>query len=131
MSYYFSTIVKGDFNTVIDKTTALLQEQGFGVLTEIDIQQTLKKKLDVNFNKYKILGACNPTFAYKALQAENKIGTLLPCNVIIQEVDNNTIEVAAVNPIESMQSVKNNALETIAKSVSNKLQAVIKGLESD
>ncbi|RSK40428.1 DUF302 domain-containing protein [Mangrovimonas spongiae] len=131
MSYYFNTIVKGDFNAVIDKTTALLQEQGFGVLTEIDIQQTLKKKLDVNFNKYKILGACNPTFAYKALQAESKIGTLLPCNVIIQELDNNSIEVAAVNPIVSMQSVKNKALELIAESVSNKLQAVIKGLESD
>ncbi|PKQ45131.1 DUF302 domain-containing protein [Confluentibacter flavum] len=128
MSYYFSTIIKDDFDNAVDKTTELLQKEGFGVLTQIDIQQTLKKKLDVDFNRYKILGACNPQFAYKALQAENKIGTMLPCNVIIQELDNGTIEVAAVNPIQSMQAVTNPALEGIANDVANKLKNMIKNL---
>ncbi|WP_100609884.1 DUF302 domain-containing protein [Confluentibacter lentus] len=128
MSYYFSTIVKDDFDNVVDKTTGLLQKEGFGVLTQIDMQQTLKKKLDVDFNRYKILGACNPQFAYKALQAENKIGTMLPCNVIIQELVNGTVEVAAVNPMQSMQAVKNPALEAIANDVTNKLKNVIKNL---
>ena len=125
MSYYHNKIVSGDFDTVIKKVTALLKEQGFGVLTEIDIQQTLKKKLDVDFKKYKILGACNPAFAYKALQAEDKIGTMLPCNIIVQEIDENKIEIAAINPLISMQSVKNNQLEDIAQEVSEKLKNVI------
>lgn len=131
MSYYFSTIVKGNFDNIIDKTTALLQKEGFGVLTQIDIQQTLKKKLDVDFNRYKILGACNPQFAYKALQIENKVGTMLPCNVIVQELDNGTIEVAVVNPIQSMQAIKNQALEAIAYEVTDKLKNVIKNLKDE
>lgn len=131
MSYYFSTIVKGNFDNVIDKTTALLQKEGFGVLTQIDIQQTLKKKLDVDFNRYKILGACNPQFAHKALQIENKVGTMLPCNVIVQELDNGTIEVAVVNPIQSMQAIKNQALEAIANEVTDKLKNVIKNLKDE
>ena len=128
MSYYHHKIVSGDFNTVIKKVIALLKEEGFGVLTEIDIQQTLKKKLNVDFKKYKILGACNPALAYKALQAEDKIGTMLPCNIIVQEIDENKIEVAAINPLISMQSVKNNNLENIAKKVSDKLKNMILNL---
>lgn len=130
MSYYHHKIVSGDFNTVIKKVIALLKEEGFGVLTEIDIQQTLKKKLNVDFKKYKILGACNPALAYKALQAEDKIGTMLPCNIIVQEIDENKIEVAAINPLISMQSVKNNNLENIAKKVSDKLKNMILNLEN-
>ena len=130
MSYYFSTVIESDFDSAVDKTTELLQKEGFGVLTQIDIQQTLKKKLDVDFNRYKILGACNPQFAYKALQAENKIGTMLPCNVIVQELENGAIEVSVVNPVQSMQAVENPALEAIANEVTNKLKNVIKGLDS-
>jgi len=96
------------------------------VLTQIDIQQTLKQKLNVDFKRYKILGACNPPFAYKALQAENKIGTMLPCNVIIQELSPNHIEVSAINPLVSMQALNNEALELIAQEVSDKLENVIK-----
>jgi uncharacterized protein (DUF302 family) len=125
MSYYHHKIVSGNFDTIIKKVTALLKEEGFGVLTEIDIQQTLKKKLNLDFKKYKILGTCNPTFAYKALQAEDKIGTMLPCNIIVQEIDGNKIEVAAINPLISMQSVKNNQLENIAQEVSKRLKNVI------
>lgn len=131
MNYYFSTIIKGDFDNIIDKTTALLQKEGFGVLTQIDIQQTLKKKLDVDFNRYKILGACNPQFAYKALQIENKVGTMLPCNVIVQELGNGTIEVAVVNPIQSMQAIKNQELEAIASEVTDKLKNIIKNLKDE
>ena len=131
MSYYHNTIVTGNFDTIVQKVTELLKEQGFGVLTEIDIQQTLKKKLDVDFKKYKILGACNPTFAFKALQVEDKIGTMLPCNIIVQESDDNKIEVAAINPLVSMQSVKNNQLEDIAEEVSKKLETVIINLKNE
>jgi uncharacterized protein (DUF302 family) len=128
MSYYFNKTVQGTFNNVIEKVTELLSKEGFGILTEIDIQQTLKKKLNVDFKKYKILGACNPPFAYKALVAEDKIGTMLPCNVIVQELANNTIEVAAVNPLASMQAVKNNELIEVAEKVSEKLEKVINNL---
>lgn len=131
MSYYFSTIVKGSFDTIVDKTTELLKQEGFGILTQIDIQETLKKKLDVNFNRYKILGACNAPFAYKALQTENKVGTMLPCNVIVQELEDRTIEVAAVNPMESMQAINNPALEAVAKEVTEKLKTVIKNLKDE
>ena len=131
MNYYFNTNVTGDFDTIVEKTTELLQKEGFGVLTNIDIQQTLKNKLDVDFNKYKILGACNPTFAYKALQVENKVGTMLPCNIIVQELDDKSIEVAAVNPIKSMQAITNKELEAIANEVSEKLKNVIKNLKDE
>ena len=128
MSYYFNTIVSGDFDTTIDKVTQLLQKEGFGILTQIDIKETLKKKLDVDFKKYKILGACNPPFAYKALQSEDKIGTMLPCNIIVQELGPNKIEVAAINPMVSMQAVKNSQLEDVAQEVSGRLKHVIKQL---
>jgi uncharacterized protein (DUF302 family) len=129
MSYYYSKILSDQtFENVVEKTTEALKQEGFGVLTEIDLQATLKKKLDVDFHKYKILGACNPGFAYKALLSEDKVGTMLPCNVIIQENDKGLIEVAAVNPIASMQAIKNEALFTIATEVSEKLQRVVNSL---
>ena len=131
MTYYFTTITNGSFKTVEAKVVALLKDEGFGVLTEIDMQQTLKNKMHVDFRKYKILGACNPPFAYKALQVENKIGVMLPCNVIIQENAPNTIEVSAINPLLSMQGVKNNQLDEVAKAVSTKLENVIKRINNE
>ena len=131
MNYYFTSTRNGSFNDVEEKVIVLLKKENFGVLTEIDIQQTLKKKLDVNFKKYKILGACNPPFAYKALQAEDKIGTMLPCNVIIQELSPNHIEVSAINPLVSMQAVNNDTLKVIAKEVSDKLKNVINNIQNE
>ena len=128
MDYYFSKILKGNFNDTVEKVTAALKTEQFGVLTEIDIKDTLKKKLDVNFNNYKILGACNPPYAHKALLAENKIGTMLPCNVIVQELHSGDIEVAAVNPMASMQAVENADLKGIAEEITLKLKAVVEGL---
>ncbi|MGV8946279.1 MAG: DUF302 domain-containing protein [Lutibacter sp.] len=128
MNYYFNKTVKGTFEEVIDKVTQGLKEEGFGILTEIDVTATLKKKLDVNFKKYRILGACNPPYAYKALQAEDKIGTMLPCNVIVQEIEEGVIEVAAVNPTASMQAVENKKLSDIANEITSMLENVIKKL---
>ncbi len=129
MSYYYSKILSGkSFDSVVQETTEALKHEGFGILTEIDLQATLKKKLNVDFHKYLILGACNPDFAYKALVSEDKVGTMLPCNVIIQEKDHDLIEVAAVNPIASMQAIENKALFSIAAEVSNKLQQVVNSL---
>jgi uncharacterized protein (DUF302 family) len=125
MSYYFSRKVKAPFEDVENRVRIALKEEGFGVLTEIDVRETLKKKLDVDFRKYKILGACNPPFAYKALQVEDKIGTMLPCNVIVQEVGTDEVEVAAIDPIASMQAVKNAALQPVADEVQRKLKKVI------
>jgi uncharacterized protein (DUF302 family) len=113
---------------VLEKVTASLKNEGFGILTEIDVKETLKKKLDVNFRKYKILGACNPPFAYKALQAEDKIGIMLPCNVIVQEIGEGVVEVAAVDPIASMKSVENQELYGIAAQVQEKLKNVVHNL---
>ena len=128
MNYYFNKTVSGSFDEITEKVTKLLHDEGFGILTLIDIKETLKEKLNVDFKKYKILGACNPSFAYQALSAENKIGTMLPCNIVIQEVTTNLIEVAAVNPLESMKAVKNKKLITIAQDVSKKLENVINNL---
>ena len=131
MSYYFSTTTSGNFEEVIENVIELLKKEGFGVLTEIDIQQTLKKKLNVDFNKYRILGACNPPFAYEALKAENNIGTMLPCNVIVQEIETDRIEIAAVNPMVSMQAIKNPKLVRVATEVSQKLKTVINSLKNE
>jgi len=128
MDYYFSKTIDVGFDTAVEKTTQALKNQGFGILTEIDIKATLKKKLDVNFKKYTILGACNPPYAHKALQAEDKIGTMLPCNVIVQEVADGKSEVAAVNPLASMQAVENNALDDIATEIAEKLKKVVESL---
>jgi len=128
MSYYFSKIINSSFEDAVNKVTDELKKEGFGVLTEIDVKETLKKKLDDDFRRYKILGACNPPFAYKALSVEENIGILLPCNVIVQEKENEKIQISVVNPMESMQAVKNPALEEIAAEVSSKLQKVLKSL---
>ena len=128
MSYYINKTVKTSFEEAEKLATEALKKEGFGVLTQIDIQEKLKDKLDVDFRRYKIFGACNPAFAYKALQQEDKIGTMLPCNVIIQELENNEIEVAAVNPIASMMAVENPNVGDVAKEINEKLQRVINSL---
>ncbi len=128
MSYYFSTRVNGSFDQVIEEVTAALKEEGFGVLTEIDVQATLKKKLDVDFRPYRILGACNPPYAYKALQAEPKIGTMLPCNVVVEEVEPGVCEVSAIDPLASMMAVQNPHLNEIASEIQAKLKKVIQSL---
>lgn len=129
MDYYYSTILNNiAFQEAIEKVTAELQKEGFGVLTEIDIKATLKKKLDVDFYNYRILGACNAPFAYKALKAEDKIGTMLPCNVIVQEKEPGIIEVSAINPIVSMQAVVNESLAPIALEIGDKLKRVLANL---
>ncbi|MCF6181168.1 DUF302 domain-containing protein [Lutibacter sp.] len=129
MNYYFSTTLKNvTFETAKEKVTAALKKEGFGILTNINVQETLKKKINVDFRPYEILGACNPHFAYKALSAEDKIGIMLPCNVIIEENENGTIVISAVDPIASMGAVENNSLEEIAKEVQQKLKQVINSL---
>jgi uncharacterized protein (DUF302 family) len=128
MEYYFSKTVSGSFDNAIQKVTESLKAEGFGILTEIDIKATLKKKLDVDFYNYKILGACNPPFAYKALLAEDKIGTMLPCNVIVQEKVAGQVEVSAVDPSASMQAIENDSLRDIATEVRARLKKVIEQL---
>ncbi len=125
MSYHNSKTVSYSFDEAIEKVTNELKEFGFGILTEIDVQATLKKKLDVDFRKYKILGACNPPFAHKALSAEKNIGVLLPCNVVVQELEDGKVEVSMVNPMESMQAVENPALEEIASEVSSMMSQAL------
>jgi uncharacterized protein (DUF302 family) len=129
MSYYISTRLNTSFEQAVARVREALSEEGFGVLTEIDIQATLKKKLDVEFRPYLILGACNPPFAYRALQAEPMIGTMLPCNVIVQDMGADGIDVAAVDPIASMQSVDTADLEPIAIEIQSKLTSVIEALQ--
>ncbi len=124
-TYYFNKTVGGSFEEAESRLRAELKKEGFGVLTEIDVKETMKKKLDVDFRRYKILGACNPPFAHKALQVEDKIGTMLPCNVIIQEKEGGGVEVAAIDPVASMQAVENRALEDVAVNVRDKLKTVI------
>lgn len=126
MSYYINKTVSGDFDETIQRVTDLLKNEGFGVLTEIDVDKVLKQKLDVDVDRYKILGACNPNFAYKALQNENKVGTMLPCNVILRETSDNNIEVAAVDPLASMLAIDNPSLKEIAVDVREKLSRVIR-----
>ena len=128
MSYYFNKVVDMAFDEAIDKVTEELKKEGFGVLTEIDVKKALKKKLDVDLRKYRILGACNPQYAYKALQAEDKIGTMLPCNVIVQETEDEKVEIAAIDPVASMQSVQNESLGEIATIIRAKLKKVIEKL---
>ncbi|MDZ4746640.1 MAG: DUF302 domain-containing protein [bacterium] len=128
MSYHFSKTVSYDFDTAIAKVTEELEREGFGVLTVIDVTETLKKKLDIDFNKYRILGACNPHLAHQALQAEDKIGTMLPCNVIVQEHENGEVEVSAVNPVASMMAIKNDSLGNVAMQVGEKLRKVIENV---
>lgn len=128
MSYSFSKVLNSGMEPAIAKVTEALKAEGFGILTEIDVKATLKKKIDVDFRPYMILGACNPTFAHKALLAEDKIGTMLPCNVVVQRLDDGVIEVSAVDPMASMQAIENPDLEGIAAEVRTMLQDVINGL---
>ncbi len=128
MEYYFSTELAGGFDEAVAKVKQALKAEGFGVLTEIDAKATLKEKLDVDFRPYVILGACNPPFAYKALSVEDKIGTMLPCNVVVQQKDDGRIEVAAVDPVASMQAVDNPALQEVAETIRAKLRSVIASL---
>jgi uncharacterized protein (DUF302 family) len=128
MSYHFTKTLDLSFEQAMSKVTDALKEEGFGILTQIDVQKTLKKKLDVDFRKYYILGACNPPFAYQALQVEKMIGTMLPCNVVVQESEAGKIEISAVDPVASMQAVQNPALIDIAQQVRVKLKKVIESL---
>ena len=129
MSYYFSKVIAGkSFDEATELVTEELKKEGFGVLTEINVGETLKKRLDVDFKKYKILGACSPKHAYQALTAEDKIGVFLPCNVIVEEHENGDVEVSAVDPIASMSSVQNESLGGIAVEIQQKMKKVIENL---
>jgi len=128
MTYYFAKVLRLPFAEAIERVTAALAAKGFGVLTTIDVQATMKKKLDVEMRPYTILGACNPGFAYRALEAEDKIGTMLPCNVIVQERTPGEVEVAAVDPVASMRAVENPALAETAGAVRETLRQVVEGL---
>ena len=128
MNYCFTKILTTDFDSATARVIEELKKEGFGVLTEIDMKETLKKKLDADIPKYKILGACNPAFAYKALSAEPRIGTMLPCNVVVRELEDKTIEVSAIDPMASMMAVQNKQLEGIATGVQQKLKNVIANL---
>src|ERR1035437_9306862 len=125
MAYHNSKIVNSTYEDAITKVTEELKKEGFGVLAEIDVRETLKKKLNVDFRKYKILGACNPPFAYQALLMEENIGTLMPCNVIVQEKIDGSVQVSIVNPMESMQTVGNQELGEIAGEISKRLMNVL------
>ncbi len=125
--YYFAKTLDAPFEEVVDRTVAALKQRGFGVLTKIDVRGTLKEKIGVEFRPYVILGACNPRMAHQALQAEDKIGTMLPCNVVVQEIGGN-IEVAAVDPVASMQAIQNEQLGTIASKVRDELKAAVQSL---
>lgn len=128
MNYYYNRKIKGDFEEIMEKVKKELEKEGFGVLTEINVNETFKKKLDVDFRRYHILGACNAPYAYKAIGTEDKIGTMLPCNVILQQITDDEVEVAAVNPKASMQSVENNELSGIADEIAEKLQKVVQNI---
>ena len=128
MKYYITKKISTDFDQAVQLVTESLKKEGFGVLTEINLQEKLKEKLNVDFRKYKILGACNPAYAYKAIQQEDKIGTMLPCSVIVQELGDNEIEVAAVDPVASMMAIENPDLTVIAEEIKEKLKRAIASL---
>jgi uncharacterized protein (DUF302 family) len=128
MSYYHSKTISAPFDEAVSRTVAALKEQGFGVITEIDVKQTLKSKIGVDFRPYRILGACNPALAYEALKLEDKVGTMLPCNVVVQEMGPGETEVAAIDPVASMQAIDNPQLLAKAETVRSKLQQVIDSL---
>jgi uncharacterized protein (DUF302 family) len=129
MNYFFETSTSYTFDQAIDRVSQELKEEGFGILTRIDVKETLKKKLDVDFPRYEILGACNPAYAYKALLVEEKIGIMLPCNIIVQEKPDGSVNVSAVDPLASMQAIINPELEKIARQIQAKLRAVIDRLD--
>ncbi|MBL9097183.1 MAG: DUF302 domain-containing protein [Alphaproteobacteria bacterium] len=125
MSYYFAKTLSLEFHAAVRRVTEALKAEGFGVLTEIDVKDTLKKKINVEFRDYRILGACNPSLAYEALQVEDKVGTMLPCNVVVQDVGGGRTEVAAIDPVASMQAIENPRLKVAAERVRAKLKSVI------
>ena len=125
MQYYIAKTVGGDFPAIVERVVASLKAEGFGILTEIDVRSTMKQKLDIDFRDYRILGACNPPLAHQALTADDKIGTMLPCNVIVQDLGGGQIEVAAINPAISMEHVGNPSLTMIAEAVTGKLKRVV------
>ena len=125
MTYYFSKTLPVGFDEAVRRTTEALKQEGFGIITEIDVKQTLKAKIGIDFRNYRILGACNPKLAHEALQLEDKIGTMLPCNVIVQELDSNRTEVAAIDPVASMQAVDNPRLKQAAERVQALLRKVV------
>ena len=128
MSYYFSKTLPVGFDEAVRRTTEVLKQEGFGIITEIDVKQTLKAKIGVDFRNYRILGACNPKLAHEALQLEDKIGTMLPCNVVVQEIGNNQTDIAAVDPVASMQAIDNPRLIQAAQRVQALLRTVIEAL---
>ena len=125
MSYYFARVIEASFEDAVSRTREALKAEGFGVITEIDVQKTLKTKIDVDFRPYLILGACNPAMAYEALQVEDKVGTMLPCNVVVQQLAEGRVEVAAIDPVASMQAIGNPALTQKAAEVAAKLQSAL------
>lgn len=128
MSYYFSKVLSLTFDQAVARTIEALKEAGFGIITEIDVKDTLNKKINVDFRNYRILGACNPTLAYEALQIEDKVGTMLPCNVVVQEAGAGQTEVAAIDPVASMQAIGNPQLRQAAERVQTKLKQVVERL---
>ena len=128
MSYYLNKVLAASFDEAVNRAIDSLKKEGFGVLTEIDVSATLKKKLNVDFPNYRILGACNPALALEALKLENKVGTMLPCNVVVRDAGNGQIEVAAIDPVASMQAIDNPALKQAATQVRAKLEKVIANL---
>jgi uncharacterized protein (DUF302 family) len=128
MQYYFNKTLHMSFDDAVMGVVEALKKEGFGILTDIDVQKTLRSKLDVDFRKYRILGACNPPFAYEALKLEKKIGTMLPCTVVVQELPDATIEVSAIDPIASMKAIENPKLRDVAAQVQAKLKRVIENL---
>ena len=128
MSYYFAKTLETGFADAVRRAAEALSEEGFGVITEIDVRQTLKKKLNVEFRDYRILGACNPALAYEALQIEDKVGTMLPCNVVVQDLGGGRTEVAAIDPVASMQAIDNPRLKAAAERVRAKLEKVVAAL---
>jgi uncharacterized protein (DUF302 family) len=128
MRYYFSKVLHTEFGKAVERTIEALKQQGFGIITEIDVKETFRKKLDLDFRNYRILGACNPSLAHEALRLEDKIGTMLPCNVVVQEIAPGTIEIAAIDPVASMQAVDNPALKRPALEVQERLKKVVAAL---
>ncbi|EQB05557.1 MULTISPECIES: DUF302 domain-containing protein [Sphingomonadaceae] len=128
MSYYFAKTLSMGFTEAVQRATEALKQEGFGIITDIDISATFKKKINVDFREYRILGACNPSLAHEALRIEDKVGTMLPCNVIVQDVGNGQVEVAAIDPVASMQAIDNTELKSAAQQVRDKLQRAIASL---
>jgi uncharacterized protein (DUF302 family) len=128
MSYYFGKTLTLDFEDAVRRTIEVLKTEGFGIITDIDVKDTLKKKINVDFRNYRILGACNPTLAYEALQLDDKVGTMLPCNVVVQDLGGGNVEIAAIDPVASMQAIENPELKDAAGKVQARLRKVIENL---